>query len=86
MGDSLKTHQSENHEVNPDKFITWQIVYFALQSFHDLDEIDRPTVHLSADTSSESTPPLLCHDSVVLQMKEGINEEEPEGDSINERL
>lgn len=83
MGDSLKTHQSENHEVNPDEFITWWIVYSALRSFHDLGEIDQPAVDLSADTSSESTPPLSCYDLIVLQIKGGINEEEPEGDPIN---
>lgn len=47
-----------------------------------MDEIDQPTVDLLAD-SSESTPPLSRHDPVVLQMKEGINEEESEGYPIN---
>lgn len=83
MDDSLKTQKSENYEVNPDEFITWHIVYSALRSFNDLDEVDQPAVDLSADISSESTSPFICHDLVVLQMKEEFNEEELEGDPIN---
>lgn len=48
-----------------------------------MDEVYQPTVDLSADISSESASPLTWYDLVVLQMKEEIHEEEPEGDPIN---
>lgn len=48
-----------------------------------MNEIDQPAVDLLAGTSSESTPPLSRYDLVVWQMKDRINEDEPEGDPIN---
>ncbi|RLW04014.1 hypothetical protein DV515_00005927 [Chloebia gouldiae] len=85
VGESLKSHQLDSHEVNPDEFITWQIVYSALQAFRDSAEILHPAVNLSADTSHALTAPLSRPDSVVLQVEEGINGEEPEGDLVNLR-
>lgn len=83
VGESLKSHQLDSHEVNPDEFITWQIVYSALQAFCDSEEILHPAINLSADTSHALTALLSHPASVVLQVEEGINGEEPEGDLVN---
>ncbi|XP_064572670.1 endogenous retrovirus group K member 10 Gag polyprotein-like [Zonotrichia leucophrys gambelii] len=85
VGESLKSHQVDSHEVNPDEFITWLIVYSALQAFRDSEEILHPAVNLSADTSHALTTPLSRPDSVGLQVEEGINGEEQEGDLVNPR-
>lgn len=85
LGESLKSHQLDGHEVYPDEFITWQIVYSALQAFRDSEEILHPAVNSSADTSQALTAPFSRPDSVVLQVEERINGEELEGDLVNLR-
>ncbi|XP_059708265.1 endogenous retrovirus group K member 8 Gag polyprotein-like [Haemorhous mexicanus] len=85
VGESLKSHQLDSHEVNPNEFITWQIVYSALQAFRDSEALLHPAVNLSADTSHALTAPLSRPDSIVLQVEEGVNGEEPEGDLVNLR-
>ncbi|KAM4775594.1 endogenous retrovirus group K member 5 Gag polyprotein-like [Cyanocitta cristata] len=85
VGESLKTHQLDSHEVNCDEFITWGIVYSALQASRNSEETLHPAINSSADSSPEHTAPLSRPDLAVLQGEEGMNREELEGNLINLR-
>lgn len=70
---------SETPEINSDEFLTWKIIYSALQAFHDSEDIVLPAVNSPAVTSPALTAPLSCSDLLALCVEEGTHGEEKEG-------